>query len=224
MSHHSSLPNLWDSFWAEHATSDKLFHRLLWRIRFLFSHAYARRLHDTPHHSSMTRLLEVGCGSARTLHYLHAMQSQSASSHGDICYAMDLSPAALDIVRQISPDFIRLVGDAQRIPLANDFFHVTFSIGLIEHFSRDVAALMVREQVRVTAANGLVAVMVPWQSSLYNLIRKVFGARWPFGHEQPFRRYELTRFMKSQGLCDVQIHIIYGSTLLAIGRKLAASR
>jgi hypothetical protein len=112
-----------------------------------------------------------------------------------------------------------LVGDAQHIPLADNFFHVTFSIGLIEHFSREVAAQMVREQVRVTEGGGLVAVMVPWQSSLYNLIRKVFGARWPFGPEQPFRRHELTRFMEAQGLCEVRMNIIYGSTLLAIGRK-----
>jgi SAM-dependent methyltransferase len=209
----SPSPTLWDSFWAEHASSDKLFHRLLWRIRFLFSRAYAQRLNDTPHYNSVTRLLEVGCGSARTLHYLHAMQSHS------VCYALDLSLAALDIVRQISPHFVCLVGDAQRIPLADNFFHVTFSIGLIEHFSRQVAAQMVREQVRVTEGGGLVAVMVPWQSSLYNLIRKVFGARWPFGHEQPFRRHELTRFMEAQGLCDVRMNIIYGSTLLAIGRK-----
>jgi ubiquinone/menaquinone biosynthesis C-methylase UbiE len=207
-------PNLWDSFWAEHASSERLFHRLLWRIRFLFSRAYARRLLATPHHNSVTRLLEVGCGSARTLHYVHEQQPSSA------CYALDKSPEAIKVVRQISPNFVCLVSDANQLPLADEFFHITFSIGLIEHFERAVAAQMVREMVRVTEAQGLVAVMVPWRNSFYNLIRKVFGRRWPFGHEQPFTRAEIARFMAAQGLSGVYVHTIYGSTLLAIGRRL----
>ncbi len=207
-------PNLWDSFWAEHASSHSLFHRVLWRIRFLFSRAYARRLLATPHHNSVTRLLEVGCGSARTLHYIHAAHADCQG------FAIDMSPEAINVVRQISPTFNCLVADANHLPLTDHFSHITFSIGLIEHFERIVAASIVREMARVTAADGLVAVMVPWRNSFYNVVRQLFGARWPFGHEQPFTRAELAAFMSAQGLRDVRVHMIYGSTLLAIGRKV----
>ena len=206
-------PDLWDFFWAEHASSRSMFHRVLWRIRFLFSRAYAQRLLATPHHNSVERLLEVGCGSARTLHFMH---EQHPASH---CYALDMSPTAINIVRQISPDFVCVVSDANQLPLQTAFFHITFSIGLIEHFERAEAATMVREMVRVTEAGGLVAVMVPWRNSFYNLVRQVFGARWPFGHEQPFRRGEIARFIRALGLADVRVYTIFGSTLLAIGRK-----
>ncbi len=206
-------PNLWDSFWAEHASSQSMFHRVLWRIRFLFSRAYARRLLAAPAHNATVRLLEVGCGSARTLHYIHAAQADSQ------CFALDLSPEAIKVVRQISPDFICLVANANQLPLADQFSHITFSIGLIEHFERNVAAQMVREMARVTEADGLVAVMVPWRNSFYNVVRRLFGARWPFGHEQPFSHTELAALMSAQGLLDVRVHTIYGSTLLAIGRK-----
>ena len=205
--------DLWDSFWAEHASSDHLFHRLLWRIRFLFSRAYARRLLAAAAGHPFDRLLEAGCGSARTLHYLNERAPASAA------YAVDKSPEAIKLVRQISPGFLCAVADAGCLPLECGTFDVAFSIGLIEHFERGVAARMLAEMVRVTRAHGLVAVMVPWRNSFYNLVRNVFGRRWPFGHEQPFTRPEIARFMSAQGLDGVQVHTIYGSTLLAIGRK-----
>jgi SAM-dependent methyltransferase len=204
--------DLWDSFWAEHASSERLFHRLLWRIRFLFSRAYARRLLTEQVRGSTSRFMEVGCGSARTLHFLNERLPAS------LCYALDKSPEAIKVVRQISPGFICLVADAGRLPLTGGLFDITFSIGLIEHFERTTAAQMVCEMVRVTRPQGLVAVMVPWRNSVYNLVRKVFGRRWPFGHEQPFTRREIMRFMGTQGLCGVRVYTIYGSTLLAIGR------
>jgi hypothetical protein len=97
---------------------------------------------------------------------------------------------------------------------------VSFSIGLIEHFTREQAADMVREKIRVTRPGGTVAIVVPWQSSVYNLvIRRAFGKHWPFGDEDPFRRRELAVFMENLGLSDVKIHVIYSSSILGIGRK-----
>jgi len=209
---------LWDSFWAEHASSDHLFHRLLWRIRFLFSKAYARALFKTARPTpAVSRLLEVGCGSARTLHYLAEQFPASAQR----AYAFDLSPQALSLVGRLSPEFRSAISEAQRLPLAAEVCTLAFSIGLIEHFDRAVAAEMVREMARVTMVDGLVAVMVPWRSSFYNLVRQVFGRRWPFGPENPFQRDELLCFMRAQGLADVRLHIIYASTLLAVGRRQA---
>jgi ubiquinone/menaquinone biosynthesis C-methylase UbiE len=191
---------------------------MLWRIRFLFSRAYTRRLLAAAGRGSLARLLEVGCGSARTLHYLNEKSPVSA------CFALDKSPEAIKVVRQISPGFSCVVCDASRLPLTGNVFDITFSIGLIEHFERATAAQMVCEMVRVTRPQGHVAVMVPWRNSLYNLVRKVFGRRWPFGHEQPFSRREIMRLMAAQGLNGVQVHTIYGSTLLAIGRTAEDGR
>jgi SAM-dependent methyltransferase len=205
---------LWDSFWAEHASSNDLFHRLLWRIRFLFSSAYARNIARVVGTSVSPRLLEVGCGSARTLHYLNHIYTDSA------CVALDLSPQAIDVVRKISPDFHTGVASATQLPLMNDSFDVSFSIGLLEHFTRAVAGQMVSEKIRVTRPKGWVGIVVPWESSVYNLVvRKSFGKHWPFGDEDPFHRRELADFMEKLGLEEVKIYVIYGSTLLGVGRK-----
>jgi len=206
--------DLWDSFWAIHASSSDLFHHLLWRVRFLFSSAYAHWIARTTGKLEAAKLLEVGCGSARTLHYLDQIYTNSK------CYGVDLSPQAIDIVRHISPKFHAGVGSALALPLEKDIFDVTFSIGLIEHFTREQAAQIVTEKIRVTRPGGCVSIVVPWQSSVYNnIVRKAFGKHWPFGDENPFRRKELTQFMQQLNLQDIKIHVIYGSTLLGIGHK-----
>jgi hypothetical protein len=79
---------------------------------------------------------------------------------------------------------------------------------------------MVSEKIRVTRPGGWVGIVVPWQSSVYNLIvRKAFGKHWPFGDEDPFHRQELAEFMQKLGLSEIKVHVVYGSTLVGIGRK-----
>ena len=206
--------SIWDSFWADHASSENVFHFLLWRIRFLFSRAYATRIFKYMGKNPDASLLEVGCGSARTLHYLNDFLG------GSYCFGLDLSPIAIKLLQSISPTFHAAVGSAFELPLVDGKFDASFSIGLLEHFTREQAAQMVNEKIRVTRPSGVVGIMVPWQNSVYNLIvRKAFGRHWPFGNENPFRRAELATFMETLGLQDVKTHVIYGSTLLGIGRK-----
>ena len=161
-------------------------------------------------------IIEIGCGSARTLHYLDELLG------GCHCFGLDLSPIAIKLLQNISPTYHAGVASAFDLPMVKGIFDASFSIGLIEHFTREQAAQMVNEKIRVTRPGGIVGIMVPWQSSVYNLIvRKAFGRHWPFGHENPFRRAELATFMETLGLQNVEIHVIYGSTLLGVGRKKA---
>lgn len=206
--------SIWDSFWAENASSENMFHWMIWRIRFLFSRAYASHIFKYMGKKTNPRLLEVGCGSARTLHYLEVFHG------GARCLGLDLSTIALKLLLRINPTYTTGVGSAFDLPLAANEYDASFSIGLLEHFTREEAARMVNEKTRVTKPSGVVAIMVPWQSSVYNLIvRKAFGKHWPFGHENPFKRAELVTFMETLGLQDVRVHVIYGSTLLGVGRK-----
>jgi SAM-dependent methyltransferase len=206
---------IWDSFWAEHARSKSWFHHLLWRIRFFFSRTYANKIFQYLGKPAKASCLEVGCGSACTLHYLNRLIPVGR------CIALDLSPIAIKIVRQISPDFRTGVANAFELPLASGTFDASFSIGLIEHFNREKAEQIVKEKIRVTCPGGTVGIAVPWKSSIYNMVvRKVFGPLWPFGSENPFHRKELFQFMEKMALKDIEIHVVYGSVLLGVGRKI----
>ena len=176
--------------------------------------AYARKISKVTGKLQSPSLLEVGCGSARTLHYLEGHFDNST------CYALDISPEAVRLVNQLSPSYFTSVASAFNLPLPDKYFDVSFSIGLVEHFTRVQAAQIMMEKIRVTRLDGWVCVMVPWASSVYNLIvRRAFGKYWPFGDEDPFHRAELADFMKEIGLCDASVSVIYGTTLLGIGRR-----
>ena len=92
------------------------FHYFLWRIRFLFSRAYAGKLYRSMGKPSEALAVEVGCGSARTLHYPHQMIGA-----GD-CVALDLSPIAIQIVRRVSPGFHAGVASAFDLPMVSGGF------------------------------------------------------------------------------------------------------
>ena len=205
---------LWDKFWAEHGSPNNLFHRLLWLIRFIFSRAYAKIIYDTVGSIPNPRLIEIGCGSARTLHYL------KEGYRDGIFFALDLSKEAVTLARDIDPDFHPTCANALSTPLPANCMDISYSIGLVEHFTREEAARMIVEKNRITRPGGYVAVMVPWTNSVYNLVvRKAFGDKWPFGDEDPFRRKELADFLAASGVIPVKVHVIYGSTLLGIGMK-----
>jgi SAM-dependent methyltransferase len=125
--------SLWDSFWADHASSENVFHYLLWRIRFLFSQAYASRIFKYMGKNPNANILEIGCGSARTLHYLNDFLG------GSHCFGFDLSPFAIKLLQSISPTFHTAVGSAFELPVVDGKFDASFSIGLIEHFTREQA-------------------------------------------------------------------------------------
>lgn len=206
--------NRWDSFWAIHATKKDYFHRFLWSVRFIFSRSYAALITNETGIIPFPKLIEIGCGSARTLHYLQSFYPNSK------CFALDTSPSALELAKELNPEFLPCQADGIYLPINSNQFDISFSIGLIEHFSRETAENIVKEKIRITKPGGLIVVMVPWINSFYNhLIRRIAGKHWPFGEENPFHRHELKLFLQNLGLFNTQIFVVYGTTLLGMGYK-----
>jgi SAM-dependent methyltransferase len=124
------------------------------------------------------RLLEVGAGTGREGHAL--------ARRGARVYALDFSPEALRLSRQLSRD-VRLVrGDALASPFADGEFDLVYHQGLLEHF-RDPLPLL-RENRRVLKAGGMLLVDVPQKYHLYTVVKHTLIAldRWFAGWETEF--------------------------------------
>lgn len=107
-----------------------------------------QQLLESPRFNGGKRCLEVGCGRGSLSAYF--------SDAGYQCTLLDLSPAVIEIARQIF-DVNKLAaefraGDANQLPFATESFDLVFSIGLLEHMSDP--ATTIREQVRVLTAGG----------------------------------------------------------------------
>lgn len=137
------------------------------------------------------RLLEVGAGTGREGHEL--------ARQGALVYALDFSPQALRLSRQIS-GAVRLVrGDALATPFASGTFDLVYHQGLLEHF-RDPLRLL-RENYRVLKPGGLLLVDVPQKYHLYTAIKQILMAmdRWFAGWETQFSPGEIRRLVEQAG-------------------------
>lgn len=93
-------------------------------------------------------VLECGCGTGKFSAYL--------ASLGLNTYAMDLEDAMVEqtkkISKSISPKNLVNVfkGDVATIPFENNFFSVTHSSGVLEHYSDKEIVKLINEQLRVS--------------------------------------------------------------------------
>ena len=93
-------------------------------------------------------ILECGCGTGKTSIYL--------ANIGLKAYAMDIEE---EMVKQTikkfkemgSIGFLKTIkGDIKKIPFTNNFFSVTHSSGVLEHFSDEEIVDIINEQLRVS--------------------------------------------------------------------------
>jgi ubiquinone/menaquinone biosynthesis C-methylase UbiE len=99
------------------------------------------------------RLLDIGCGTGRTLHQL-------ARAHPKMRLAgVDLSPAYIRLARKRLADVEELaltVDNAEQLPWADATFDVVTSVYMFHELPRNARRNAVREMMRVVRPGGLV--------------------------------------------------------------------
>ena len=101
------------------------------------------------------RLLDVGCGTGRTLHQL-ARTHPALRLHG-----VDLSPAYIRLARRRLADVAELtlaVENAEALPWADATFDVVTSVYMFHELPRNARRNAVRELARVVRPGGLVVI------------------------------------------------------------------
>jgi len=152
-------------------------------------------------------VLEVGAGSGR--------DSVALAEAGATAVLLDYSAPSLEVSRSVAARAgarVHLVrADALRMPFRDGSFHVVFHQGLLEHF-RDPRPLL-RENVRVLAARGILLVDVPQRFHLYTVLKHLLIAvgRWFAGWETEFTIGELERLL---GAAGVTVTRRYGSWMV----------
>ncbi len=223
LKHRGAFVPQWDSFWVKQSESRGFVDTLIWAARRIFSRKNAKQLlkYARRYDRDLAKgigFLEVGCGSAATSGRIVGMWSKSRG------YAIDLSVPAAKLARLRNPDLSCVVADAASLPFVQECFSLCFSSGVIEHFDRLYAHILVKESCRVTQRGGIMGIIVPWKHSPYNLLRIICGDRWPFGNEDPFAKDELKMLATQLGLSHIDIISSYGTTLTALGRRATTSR
>jgi SAM-dependent methyltransferase len=137
------------------------------------------------------RLLEVGAGTGREGHEL--------ARRGAWVSALDFSPEALRLSRQVSGQARLVRGDALATPFPEGSFDLVYHQGLLEHF-RDPLRLL-RENYRILKHGGLVLVDVPQRYHLYTLMKHALIAmgKWFAGWETEFSPGQIRALVERAG-------------------------
>jgi len=174
----------WDKFWTEKSAATSAngpqagaWADLVWQVGLEELETLFRQ------RAAGKKMLECGCGSARVSRYM--------AERGYACMLLDYSPQALAMAKaafaaaSLKGEFI--LGDMNRLPLADNLFDVVYSGGVLEFF--DDVSVPLREIVRVLKPGGLfVAGIVPNKFSCQTLadlertcahsLKSFFTFRW----------------------------------------------
>lgn len=138
--------------------------------------------------------LEVGAATAR--------DTAALAGAGAFAVALDYSPAALSIARDVcrGTGAALVCGDAFHLPFRDGSFDLVFHQGVLEHF-REPEGLLA-ENRRVLSTSGLVLVDVPQTFHPYTVVKKILIAAgaWFAGWETQFTRRSLEALLFSCGL------------------------
>jgi SAM-dependent methyltransferase len=146
-------------------------------------------------------VLDLGCGAGR-----HSFEAQLRGAH---VVAVDLDDAVLkdvnEMMKGIGPSGSCTVGDALRLPFADDSFDRIIASEVLEHIPEDSTAMA--EISRVLKPGGTVAVTVPryWPEGVCWMLSKEYHSN-EGGHVRIYRRSQLQGRLEGAGLAGYDRH------------------
>jgi ubiquinone/menaquinone biosynthesis C-methylase UbiE len=184
----------WESFWQKKDDTERVYSNSDRIYRQIAKHA---RLHGK-------KILEVGAGTGRDSFFF---------AQNDVSlFLLDYSKQSLAIIKHGLPANAQAYpvgGDAFRLPFPSDSFDIVFHQGLLEHFRKPQARLLLIENVRVLKPDGLLIVDVPQRWHVYTAIKHTLIAfnKWFAGWEREFSVRELKQDLSA---LDMEIIDAYG--------------
>lgn len=137
------------------------------------------------------KLLDVSCGTGRSLHLAAARNVQAVG--------VDFSLVAVQAAQR---EGIAWVANGEQLPLADQSFDYVLNLGSLEHFEDMESG--VQEMARVLKPDGVCCIMVP---NTYGLLWTIWHARHTgdvFDDGQPLQRYgtrkQWQRLLEANGL------------------------
>lgn len=170
-------------------------------------------------------VLEAACGSGGTSFKLGEYMTLSSLT------LVDLSTNALNFAKILEPDHLNgkvnyIEGDVTQLPFQDQVFHLTWNIGVIEHYPKTILLQIAKEMLRVTKQKGYVAIGIPNRYSIAVLkawfLGTDFGRRYlpfvtgyRFDTEILYGNHELKTFFEES--LNTSVDIAYAGNCLWVG-------
>lgn len=152
----------WDKYWVENKNKQTFFNTLVAIARkYYFAKAFARFI-AANYDIKGKSVCEIGVGTGLTLAYLKKMGAAK-------CVGLDYSEESIKLARELNHDCEFVLADAFKIDLPDKQFDLVYSLGFLEHYTKEEQAHLLGEQKRI--AKECVFIEVP---------HNIFYFRWLF--------------------------------------------
>lgn len=160
---YSNDQEYWDRYWDENRNKKTFFNSLVAFARKGYFAKYFAGFIAKNYGIKNKTVCEIGVGSGLTLAYLKKMGATK-------CVGIDYSKEAVDFAKNSNKVCEFIQGDAFHLSSIPDkYFDLVYSLGFLEHYSKDDQLKLVNEQKRI--AKECVFIEVPYD---------VFYFRWLF--------------------------------------------
>ena len=159
------------------------------------------------------KILNMGCGQDILMDYFKKRKAK--------IIGIDICP---EIIRRMRKKGFKVTeADCRNLPIKDNVFDITFSIGVVEHFKEIYSAI--QEHIRVTKKGGKVVVIVPNKLSPFLFLASIYylltGDLFRYGKRivegKGYTKRKLREMM--EGCKDIKIFSYSTSSLLRILTK-----
>lgn len=112
-----------------------------------------------------TKVLESGCGDGRWVKFL--------SDKGWDSIGLEISPATIQMVREVWPTLQIVEGDAAFSPFEDNYFDGVISLGVVEHWVEGPVSPL-KDIFRVLKGGGIGIITVPCMNEIRKIKRKIW--------------------------------------------------
>lgn len=154
--------NYWNKYWVENKNKKTFFNSLVDVARkYYFAKAFARFIASN-YDIRGKSICEIGVGTGLTLSHLKKM----GAGH---CVGIDYSEESIKYAKELNKDCEFILGDAFKLAIPDKKFDLVYSLGFLEHYTKDEQRALLDEQGRI--AKECIFIEVPYD---------VFYFRWLF--------------------------------------------
>lgn len=148
-------------------------------------------------------VLELGCGTGIDINLIKKRSEDVTAIGADI--SMNSIQVALRVCAEFGNSVAFFMGDTLSLPLNTGTMDMLFSQGLVEHFENPIE--VIREQVRVLRAGGILIVNVPQKHTGYTVMKRrlMRQGKWHLGWETEFSYRDLRQIGQNLGLIEKDV-------------------
>jgi len=146
-------PQGWNSYWDQKATRTNRAYDVIATVyrQAVIRHELERSI--TSNYAAGSHLLHAGCGSGQVDERLHRYARITA---------VDISPSAVRLYQANNPSAFSIRhASILSLPFPSESFDGAYNLGVMEHFTRDEIALVLRELKRVLKPDGKLTLFWP---------------------------------------------------------------